>query len=238
MFEDPFRTSKTIEKYQGAPLAQDCLRYLRHCAESGVRPQELAKIASVQLNLVRLLDLQEAGKVTVSQVGLATREWSWPGVHWYGRSASPLATTIFAGQALRWLRFLDRCYNSIYSVGGVPEFPGMRRARIAGKSVYCGKLRTGSFLSSGGISKQGFWRGSRRLPMPSRGWPGAWRAAAPLQAILLPGSPATLPALPAKTVPRITLHATPPRVATWRPRAVRRSTSRGRTRDGRAHAHN
>lgn len=114
MFEHLFRTPETVERYQAAPLAADRLRYLRHCAESGAKRRSLGKVANAQLNLVRLLNLKDDEVVTLSQVERAAREWSQPGVHWYGRSASPQATTAFIGQAVRWLRFIDRLEEPDY----------------------------------------------------------------------------------------------------------------------------
>ena len=114
MFEELFRTSETAEKYRAAPLAQDRLRYLRHCAEFGAKQGTLAKIANAQLNLVRLLDLKEGERVSVSRVELAAREWSRPGAHWHGRPASPQARTAFVGHVVRWLRFVDRLEEPEY----------------------------------------------------------------------------------------------------------------------------
>ena len=108
MFEHLFTRPGTIERYQTAPLAVDRLKYLIHCAQSGVGRNMLRKIAVSQLHLVRLLDLKEDEQVRVSRVKAAAREWSRPRVRRYGRQASLKATVEFAGRSVRWLRFLGR----------------------------------------------------------------------------------------------------------------------------------
>ena len=106
MFEELFTRSKTIEEYQTAPLADERLRYIVHCSERGARRSTLRRTAVHQLALVRLLDLHEGDRVSLARIHAAAREWSGPGVHWYGRRASAEATTRFVGHAIRWLRFL------------------------------------------------------------------------------------------------------------------------------------
>ena len=106
MFEDLFARPSTIEKYRVAPLVEERVRYLQHRAASGSRPSSLRKLASVQLHLVHLLHLQQGEKVSVPRVELAAKAWARPGVHWYGCPASSVATKLFAGHALEWLRFL------------------------------------------------------------------------------------------------------------------------------------
>ena len=61
MFEDLFVDPRTIANLWSAPLLEERLRYLRHCAQSGARPSTLRRIAAAQTSLVRLLDLREAG---------------------------------------------------------------------------------------------------------------------------------------------------------------------------------
>ena len=108
MFEQLFTRPGTIERYQTAPLAVDRLKYLIHCAQSGVGPNMLRKIAVSQLHLVHLLNLKEDEEVRVSRVEAAAREWSRPRVRRYNRPASLKATAEFAGRSARWLRFLGR----------------------------------------------------------------------------------------------------------------------------------
>ena len=72
MFEDLFVLPYKIEMYRKAPLAEHRLRYLRHLKEAGARRSTLLKRANDQLSLVRLLDLREGDRVSVSQIEAAT----------------------------------------------------------------------------------------------------------------------------------------------------------------------
>ena len=105
MFEDLFVLPYKIEMYRKAPLAEHRLRYLRHLKEAGARRSTLLKRANDQLSLVRLLDLREGDRVSVSQIEAATADWSRPGGRRCHRSASPKVTTKFIGHAIGWLRF-------------------------------------------------------------------------------------------------------------------------------------
>ena len=106
MFEQLFTQPGAIERYQAAPLASDRLKYLIHCAQSGVGRNMLRKIAVSQLHLVHLLSLKENEEVRVSRVEAAAREWSRPRVRRYSRPASHKATAEFTGRSVRWLSFL------------------------------------------------------------------------------------------------------------------------------------
>ena len=78
MFEHLFTRPSTIRRYQTAPLTVDRLRYLIHCAQSGVGRGMLCRVAVSQLHLVRLLDLKGGEGVSMSRVQAAAREWSRP----------------------------------------------------------------------------------------------------------------------------------------------------------------
>ena len=108
MFEELFGTPETVERYRSAPHAHDRIRYLEHRADSGAPRSTLQKIANAQLHLVQLLELTARRKVKPSQIDAAAQKWSRLNIHWYGRSASPEATTLFRGLAVRWLHFLGR----------------------------------------------------------------------------------------------------------------------------------
>ena len=57
MFEALFTNGGTIDRYRGAPLLEERLSYLLHCAEAGARLPTLRKIAAHQTSLVHFLDL-------------------------------------------------------------------------------------------------------------------------------------------------------------------------------------
>ena len=108
MFEKLFTRPAAIEEYRNAPLAEDRLRYLVHCAECGARRETLSKIAMDQLCLVRFLDLQADERVSRSQVEAASKAPSRPGWRLHPRPASLHTRKRFIGNTTRWLRFLGR----------------------------------------------------------------------------------------------------------------------------------
>src|SRR5215469_12694647 len=59
MLEPLFTQSSAIARYRSAPLLKERLHYLAHCAQIGIKPETLRKIAFSQLNLACVLDLQD-----------------------------------------------------------------------------------------------------------------------------------------------------------------------------------
>ena len=108
MFEELFTRPAAIEEYRNAPLAEDRLRYLVHCAERGATRWTLCKIAVDQLCLVRLLDLHADESISRSQVEAASKVPSRPGLRRYPRPASLHTRKRFIGNTTRWLCFLGR----------------------------------------------------------------------------------------------------------------------------------
>jgi site-specific recombinase XerD len=66
----------------------------------------LRKCANDQLSLVHLLNLNEGGRVRLSQIEAVTAIWSQPKARRCDRSASPKARTKFVSRGIQWLRFL------------------------------------------------------------------------------------------------------------------------------------
>ena len=108
MFEELFTRPATIQEYHAAPLADQRLRYLFHCAKRGARPCTLRKVAAAQLSCVRLLDLHDTERVSHSRIHAAARKWSRPRGRRCTRAASPSAAKVFVGHATRWLAFVDQ----------------------------------------------------------------------------------------------------------------------------------
>ena len=108
MFETLFTSTRRLAEYRAAPLVEDRIRYLVHCAQCGETDYTLRSIAAHQLNLCRLLDLHEDSEVSPSDVEAAARAWSRPGGRNSRRPARREARQRFIGHALRWLRFLGR----------------------------------------------------------------------------------------------------------------------------------
>ena len=108
MFEKLFLRPTTIAAYTEAPLVDDRQRYLSYCEDNGAKRNTLRQIASVQLNLVKILDLQINERVSIEQIEAAAKQWAKPGSPRKGRPACASATKAFIQQAVRWLRFVDR----------------------------------------------------------------------------------------------------------------------------------
>ena len=106
MFEDLFTRRGIIARYHAAPLHDERLRYLKHCAQEGNRRGTLRAIAAHQVNLVHLLELREGERVSMTRVEAAAGQWSLPGGRRCSRPAPPEARQRFSGHAVRWLRFL------------------------------------------------------------------------------------------------------------------------------------
>ena len=107
MFEDLFTYDYAIERYRAAPLLDERLFWLEHCAATGARPKTLCNIARCQLHLVHLLDLQAGDRIGITHIEAAAEQWSLPGVRRFKTHARPKARQRFVGHAVRWLRFAD-----------------------------------------------------------------------------------------------------------------------------------
>ena len=102
MFELLFTRPSAIERYRSAPLVNERIRYLAHCEQLGIKPETLCKIAAHQLNLVRLLGLQEDEGANLRRIEAGFRQLSSA----EKRGSRPRARRRFLGHAERWLRFL------------------------------------------------------------------------------------------------------------------------------------
>ena len=108
MFENLFARACRIAEYRAAPLVEDRIRYLVHCAQCGATNYTLRSIAAHQLNLCRLLDLRDDSEVSPSDIEAAAGAWSRPGGRNSRKPARREARLRFIGHSLRWLRFVGR----------------------------------------------------------------------------------------------------------------------------------
>lgn len=106
MFESLFVRPYRIKAHREAPLGEHRLRYLQHLKDAGAKRSTLRRHANDQLSLLRLLDLREGDRVSVSQIEAAAADWSRPAGRRCHHWASPKVTTRFVGHAIGWLRFL------------------------------------------------------------------------------------------------------------------------------------
>jgi integrase/recombinase XerD len=104
MLECLFTRPSAIARYRSAPLLKERLRYLARCEQIGIQPETLCEIASHQLNLVRVLDLQDGDDdLNRRKIEAWYMRWSLP----EERKSRPRARRRFFNHAERWLRFLD-----------------------------------------------------------------------------------------------------------------------------------
>jgi integrase/recombinase XerD len=103
MLESLFTRPSAITRYRSAPLLKERLHYLDRCRQIGIKPETLCKIASHQLNLVRVLDLQDGDDDSnLRRIEAWYRRWCLP----ENRTLRPRARRRFFSHVERWLRFL------------------------------------------------------------------------------------------------------------------------------------
>lgn len=112
MFEQIF-FPRTAAKYRAAPLADERERYLAYLGETAVARPTLRKCANDQLNLVRLLNLENAERVSIEQIEAATATWARPRGRRCIRAATRKARKRFVSQATGWLRFIGRLEEAV-----------------------------------------------------------------------------------------------------------------------------
>ena len=133
MFEKLFTDGRTIERYRSAPLLDQRLCWLEHCAETGARQSTLCTIAGHQLHLVRLLDLRAGDRIGIKDIEAAAEQWILHGRRLPRRPAGLDAHHRFVGRAVRWLRFADMfeevpCRPRHSHTGEVAIFAGWMRS--------------------------------------------------------------------------------------------------------------
>jgi integrase/recombinase XerD len=110
MFKQLFTAPPALERYSRAPLLDERLRYLTHCATRGSTRSSLRLIAQHQLVLIDYLHLQTAGSVTVAQIKAAADLWvnRKPQPHTHNAIDHRWARWRFISDARQWLGFLGR----------------------------------------------------------------------------------------------------------------------------------
>ena len=105
MFELFYNDPDSITRYRAAPLLEERLRFLEHCAAAGYSVSALRRIGTHQMYLIQLLDLREGERGSVARIEAAAQELSRPGVRRSRRPAGRKARVHFIGHAVRWMRF-------------------------------------------------------------------------------------------------------------------------------------
>jgi integrase/recombinase XerD len=110
MFEQLFTTPRAVERYSRAPLVEERLRYLAHCAAQGSTRSSLRLIAQHQLVSIEYLHLLTAESVTVDQIRSAADSWvgRQPQPHTHNAIDYRHGKLRFISDARQWLCFLGR----------------------------------------------------------------------------------------------------------------------------------
>jgi integrase/recombinase XerD len=110
MFEQLFTTPRAVERYCRAPLLDERLRYLTHCAARGSTRSSLRLTAQHQVVLIDYLHLRTTESVTLGQIKAAADLWvkRQPQPHTHNAADWRWARCRFISEARQWLSFLGR----------------------------------------------------------------------------------------------------------------------------------
>jgi hypothetical protein len=120
MFEQLFTEPRAVERYSRAPLLDERLRYLAHCATRGSTRSSLRLIAQHQLVLIDYLQLQTAESISVEQIERAADRWvhRQPQPHTHNAVDWRWARGRLICEGKKWLSFLG-CLRKIGLVGEI-----------------------------------------------------------------------------------------------------------------------
>ena len=108
MYAHLFTQDRAIHRYLTAPLLDERLRYLTHCAAQGMARATLQTIAWHQLATLRVLDLESRAPIRQDQIEAAADRWASRRLAHPTRSGSPASRASFRAHATHWLRFLGQ----------------------------------------------------------------------------------------------------------------------------------
>ena len=106
MIKELYSCPETIRAHCSAPLIDERLRYLQHCASRGFKQSTLHKIAACLLQAVKRLDLCDGETVNLTQIEAAAQAWRHSIRHYKNHSELLEATQSFVDHAVRFFRFL------------------------------------------------------------------------------------------------------------------------------------
>src|SRR5258708_1404991 len=106
MFDQLFNRPRALKRHTTAPLVEERLRYLSHCAEHGTRKSSLRRIAQAQLMIIEQLGLTAEVKVTSKHIEAAANRWAALDPPQRQSKDFRKARLRFISVATRWLRFL------------------------------------------------------------------------------------------------------------------------------------
>jgi site-specific recombinase XerD len=103
-----FANGRSVERHLTAPLLDERLRYLTHCADRGAAWRTLRKIAHYQLATMRFLDVQSGKPIRREQIATAADRWVSRQPAHHNQTGSSASRALYLAQATQWLRFLNR----------------------------------------------------------------------------------------------------------------------------------
>jgi integrase/recombinase XerD len=103
-----FTRDRAIHRYLTAPLLDERLRYLTHCAAQGMARATLRTIAWHQVATMRYLDLQSGAPIRQDQIAAAAKQWASRRPAPSTRTGSSASRVAFRAHATHWLQFLGR----------------------------------------------------------------------------------------------------------------------------------
>lgn len=108
MYAELFTNGRSVERYLTAPLLDERLRYLTHCAAYGAARPTLRNIACYQLATMQLLDVQSGEPIRREQIEAAADRWVSRHPAHHSQTGSRASRALYLAHATHWLRFLNR----------------------------------------------------------------------------------------------------------------------------------
>ena len=108
MFSQLFNCPLTVARHRSAPLLDQRLRFLRHCAANGSPRSTLRRIARELLAISSQLDLQTDALIRVEDIEVAAHQWAYRQPSHFKLGNAELTRIHFLLAAKKWLGFLGR----------------------------------------------------------------------------------------------------------------------------------
>ena len=108
MFDQLFTCRRTVQRYIAAPLTDQRVRYLHHCAAQGAARRTLRTVAAYQLAVIRTMNVRPAGEIHSAEIHAAAERWAARTPPYHSRKTAVGGRRVFTATATRWLRFLGR----------------------------------------------------------------------------------------------------------------------------------
>lgn len=166
MFERLFRYPRVLARHREGPAAAARERFLIHCANEGMAPGTLLRIARELLVIATCIDTTAEPPIARQQIEVAAHRWARHQRR-RGRIGEPSGSQqLFSQVAMSWLRFLER-------LEATPSKPAVGTEVMEGFATYMGEERG---LSPRTIHARGWhvekflhWLAEQSRPFPQVG---------------------------------------------------------------------